>query len=72
MHEIIIRFPYCSSIKDGGGSLVQLLGSWAPNPRVGGSIPTWPCCCDLEQVTSSLLLLVRVLVQGVLNVSLLG
>lgn len=24
-----------------GGSFVQLLRSWAPNPRVGGSIPTW-------------------------------
>ena len=22
-----------------GGSLVQWLASWAPNPRVGGSIP---------------------------------
>ena len=51
-HLVFMFTPYYSQ-----SSLVQLLGSWAPNPRVVGSIP-WPgpCCCDLKQVTLSLLL----------------
>ena len=51
-HLLFMFTPYYSQ-----SSLVQLLGSWAPNPRVVGSIP-WPgpCCCDLKQVTLSLLL----------------